>query len=169
MTKNNQENWRILNEELGRQNDDPYIDCMREFMKVSHRMGRYLDDTLNVEGMYRTQKRILFFMLSRNKPVIPTEISRKFHLTVDSITTAINGLDKMGLTRSYRSRADRRVRKVTLTAEGFKMIEKLLPLRRSALTQLLSDFSEEEIGVFLDFFQRIFDQLGHHKEQLYGQ
>lgn len=66
----------------------------------------------------------------------------------------------MGLTRSYRSKKDRRVRKVTLTEKGLEMVEKSLPLRYLTLSEITSCFNEEEIKIFSGYIQRISNQMG---------
>ena len=157
--KNNTKNWQLLAAEVQLQNDDPYIKCLRELMKLSHFLSKYLDAKLSVYGLNRTQRRIIVFIVRRRESMTPTELSKLTLLTIDTINKSIDSLDKMGLTRSYRSKKDRRVRRVTLTEKGLEMIEKNLPLRYEALSQVMGCLSEGEIKTCLSYIQRLLDQV----------
>ena len=157
--KNNNKKWQTLAAEVQTQNKNPYIKCLRDFMKLSHFLGKYLDTKLGVYGLNRTQRRIIIFIVRQSEPMTPTQLSKLTLLTIDSINKSIDNLDKMGLTRSYRSRKDRRVRKVTLTEKGLEMIENSLPIRQEALSQAMGCFSDGEIKTFSGYIQRALDQI----------
>jgi len=141
------------------------IKCLREFMKLTHVMHAYISLKFNGYGINRTQRRIIYNILSHKKPMTPTEISKMIPLTIDTINKSIDNLDKMGLTRSYRSRKDRRVRRVTLTEKGLEMIEKSLPLRHETLSQVMSCFSKGQIKTLSGYIQRLLDQISRLMEQ----
>lgn len=162
--RNNNKKWQTLAAEVQRQNENPYLKCLREFMKLSHLLGKYLDTKLGVYGLNRTQRRIISFIVCRSKPMTPTELSKLTTLTIDSINKSIDNLDKMGLTRSYRYRKDRRVRKVTLTEKGLEMIENSLPLRQEVLSQAMGCFNPDEIKTFSEYIQRTLNQISRLSE-----
>lgn len=157
--KNNNKKWKTLAAEVQIQNENASIKCLRYFMKLSHLLSKYLDTKLGIYGLNRTQRRIIIFIVRRSEPMTPTELSKLTTLTIDSINKSIDNLDKMGLTRSYRYRKDRRVRKVTLTEKGLEMIENSLPLRHEILSQAMGCFNADEIETFSEYIQRTIDQI----------
>ena len=155
----NKEKWERLSVDVQHQNDELNIKTVREFMRLSHLLDKYLDAQLGVYGLNRTQRRIVIFILCNNGPMTPTELSKLSLLTLDTINKSIDNLDKMGLTRSYRSRKDRRVRNVVLTEAGLEMLDKTMPLRYKTFTKIMSCFKEDERKLFYSYIERFIGQL----------
>ena len=140
-------------------NEEIKLKSMIEFMRLSHLMDKYLDSTLGTFGLNRTQRRLINFILYKNESMTPTELSKLSLLTIDAVNKSIDNLDKKGLTRSYRSKKDRRLRKVTLTEKGLEIIEKTLPVRNETFEQAMTCFNEKEIKTFLNYMQRLESQI----------
>ena len=160
---NNTKKWKALAAEVQTQNEQPYVKGLRFFIRISHFLDKYISANLCIHGLNQTQIRILIFTVAQVRPVTPTELSKITYLTLDTINKSVDNLDKMGLTRSYRSRKDRRVRKVTLTEKGLDLIEKHLPLRHEVFSNFMSCFSDLEIKTFSDYLERIIDSTGMDK------
>lgn len=151
--------WRALAEEIQRQNDQLEMKCLRDFMKLSHLIEKYFDVKLNDDQLNRTQRRVLVYILAYQRPMTPTELSRLFYLNVDTINKSVDSLDKLGLTRSYRSRTDRRVRKVALTDKGLDVMEKTLPQRQAVFSRVMGGLDEKSLEIFLEYTQKLLNQV----------
>ena len=158
MTNNNEKKEQLA-EHIKQKNEEIKLKSMIEFMRLSHLIDKYLDSTLGVFGLNRTQRRLINFILSKNESMTPTELSKLSLLTIDAVNKSIDNLDKKGLTRSYRSKKDRRLRKVALTDKGLEIIEKTLPVRNETFEQAMTCFNEKEIKTFLNYMQRLEDQI----------
>ena len=112
------EKLESLAENLRNQHQDLRVDNAFHFLRIS----RILDDYLNVEfrktGLNRTQVIILHFLLANGGTMTPTEAKYIAFRSNNAISKSLDSLDKRGLTRSSRSKKDRRQRKVTLTEKG---------------------------------------------------
>ena len=164
--RTNNQRWQLLADKVKQQNEETKIRCLREFMKLTHVMHAYISLKFNGYGINRTQRRIIYNILSHKKPMTPTEISKRIPLTIDTINKSIDNLDKMGLTRSYHSKKDRRIRMVTLTEKALELFETNLPLRHEALSQSMDCFSEGEIETLTDYLQRLLEQINYLMEQV---
>lgn len=150
---------------IQQQNEDPNVNSLLQFLKLSHLMDKYLDATIGVHGLNRTQRRIISFIQSKNESMTPTELSKLSLLTIDAVNKSIDNLDKLGLTRSYRSKKDRRARRVSLTEKGLEFIEKSMPLRHETFSTVMNCLSEREIKIFTNYMQRLIDQINSLTEK----
>jgi len=155
------EKWHLLAKKLQNQNRESHVRSFRDFLTLSHIVDKYLDAKLSADGINRTQRMILLFILSKCGFMTPTEISRRTLRTVDTVNKSIDGLDKMGITKSSQSKKDRRIRKVTLTEKGLNLAEKTLPARYLAFSQAMDCFTKEEAMIFQSLLKRLREQLIH--------
>lgn len=66
------------------------------------------------------------------------EVARKLLLSTANITTVMQNLEKAGLIRRERDSADQRVVRVSITATGRNLVEKILPVH---VAGIVADFS----------------------------
>ncbi|OGO23005.1 MAG: hypothetical protein A2144_12480 [Chloroflexi bacterium RBG_16_50_9] len=155
------EKWLLLAKNLQNQNKELHVRSFRDFLTLSHITDKYLDTNLSADGINRTQRMIILFILSKCGFMTPTEISRRTLRTLDTVNKSIDGLDKMGITKSYHSKKDRRKREVTLTEKGLNLAEKTLPARYLAFSQAMDCFTKEEVKTFQSLLKRLREQIIH--------
>jgi len=153
------EKWHLLAKKLQNQHKESHVRSFRDFLTLSHIVDKYLDIKLSADGINRTQRMIILFILSKCGFMTPTEISRRTLRTVDTVNKSIDGLDKMGITKSSQSKKDRRIRKVTLTEKGLNLAEKTLPARYLAFSQAMDCFSKEESMIFQSLLKRLTENI----------
>ncbi len=68
---------------------------------------------------------ILHTLMSTGEPMSPSELNRYLTIEGTSISVVIDGIERRGLIQRRRSRADRRVVKVRLIAEGRLLLSKI--------------------------------------------
>ena len=76
-----------------------------------------------------------------------------------AMTRLLDQIEDRGLMCRERSKADRRVVHLALTAEGRVAIARLMPKIDGLWEDLLEDFSVEEIAVFKSLLRRLVDRL----------
>lgn len=76
-----------------------------------------------------------------------SEIARRLSITVSTLTTNMNGLEKKGYIVRTRSVEDKRVVYVTLTEKGKKAFYHHRDFHRKMIRALVKDLNEEDMGV----------------------
>lgn len=84
-------------------------------------------------------------------------IGRKILKSSGNVTTVIDNLCRLGLVTREEDPSDRRVRRVVLTAEGRRRVERVLPDHVRRVTAAFACLSPEEQSVLADLLRR----LGH--------
>ncbi len=153
------EKWLELAEIVDEQNRQPELACIRKYMRLSHMLGKYLEASLRGYGINRTQMRLLLHILANKAPLTPTELSKLSLLTIDAVNKSVDRLDKAGITRSYRSRTDRRVRKVTLTDKGLEILENAQAVRQQQFADIVGCLDAEELDQFSHYLGRVVQNL----------
>ena len=76
-----------------------------------------------------------------------SEIARRLSITVSTLTTNMNGLEKKGYIVRTRSVEDKRVVYVTLTEKGKKAFYHHRDFHRKMIRALVKDLNEEDMEV----------------------
>jgi DNA-binding MarR family transcriptional regulator len=152
--------WKKLAEKFCEQNKEFRIRAFRNILELSHLTEKFLDFRLSSnDGVNHTQRIIILLILEKGQSMTPTELSKITLRSVDTLNKSIDGLNKMGLTRSYQSRKDRRIRKVLLTEKGLEFAEKSLPIRYVEFTKAMSCFSDKEVEIFEQLSTRMIENM----------
>src|SRR5256714_15636795 len=99
---------------------DP-VHCWLVWMKAFQAAAKYLYAGLRETGIDDTDFRILEALLNKG-PLPVNSIGPKVFLTPGSISVAVDRLVERGLVSRVESPEDRRVRVVSLTAKGKRLI-----------------------------------------------
>ncbi len=76
-----------------------------------------------------------------------TQIAKRLRITISTLTTAINKLEKRNLVEKVRDEDDKRIIKVKLTSKGKIVAEKHDDVRARMVGKITGDFEEEELEV----------------------
>ena len=139
MFKNNEE-FKELTEVLQEQHNDLHIRNSFGLLRTAGLMDKFLDLGYRKTKLKRIQILILSFMLANGGVMTPTELKTKVFRSDNAISKTLDNLDKLGLTRSSGTKADRRLRKVTLTDKGMKTIREFLPTRADLFIKATDKF-----------------------------
>ncbi len=153
------EKWYQLAKRLEKQRKELKIRSFRDFLYLTHLIEKYLDAQLSNDSINRTQRMIILFILLKCEFMTPTELSRISLHSVDRINKSIDALDKMGITKSYHSNKDRRIRKVTLTEKGLDLVEMILPIEHRVFSQAMHSFTKEDMRVFRSLLKQQKEQI----------
>ena len=105
-------------------------------------------------GITGTQASMLF-MIAVGKCSTAAELAREYGIDASAVTRLLDRVEKRGLLSRVRSVEDRRVVRLELTDEGRALAERLPPIFRSVLDQVLDGFTPEEVGFLKSMLRRI--------------
>jgi DNA-binding MarR family transcriptional regulator len=91
--------------------------------------------------------------------VTATDICRDYRHDQGALTRVIDQLETRGLLERQRSTEDRRVVQLTLTAQGRKTVESLIPVVVERLNTALDGFSVAEVGELTRLLGKIVSRL----------
>jgi DNA-binding MarR family transcriptional regulator len=94
-----------------------------------------------------------------------TELARQSRSTLANITHKTKSLEEAGYLRREISHQDRRIWKLSLTAEGRRLLDSVESYYEKAVNRLFSEFSEKELETTLDLLIR----TRQHLELMLGQ
>jgi MarR family 2-MHQ and catechol resistance regulon transcriptional repressor len=155
----------LLAKRLRVQANDLKFDNFLSFIYTSEIVNRYLDNELKKFGINRTQMGILHILIARGGILTPTELSRRITRSKHATTKSIDSLEVLGLTKSARTRSDRRLRKVTITEKGLDLVEQTMSLRHKIGSQAMQFLNDKEA----EKFQNILRRFRKHVIELAGQ
>jgi len=76
------------------------------------------------------------------------ELAKELHCNASNMTGLIDRMTENGWVYREHSKEDRRVWLIKSTDKGKKMKEKLLPIHKNNMSQIMQRLSDEEIGEF---------------------
>jgi DNA-binding MarR family transcriptional regulator len=89
----------------------------------------------------------------------PTELSRRIFRTRHSITSMVDTLERQGLVRREANLKDRRSINVTLTPEGKRLFERMVPVGYEISQKALSCLDDDEVVVLKTLLRRVREHL----------
>jgi len=111
-----------------------------------NRVERALPDGLSQAGFD-----VLVHLATHGRDENPAALARTFQLTKGAITNTLQRLEAQGCVRMESEAADRRRKRVSLTAEGQAVLSAALVATRPVMDQLRSRFTEAEFEAALPF------------------
>ena len=118
-------------------------------------LNKYLENHMSKLGFNPIRYNILGNLVTHGGRMKPTDISKRVMRSKTTLTRVIDGLEKDGLVRREPIGEDRRIREVTITAKGIKLIEDTMPVRREVTDKAMSCLTREQTNQ-LDALIRIF-------------
>jgi MarR family 2-MHQ and catechol resistance regulon transcriptional repressor len=122
---------------------DP-IHCWLVLVKAFQAASKYLYAGLAETGIDDTDFRILEALLNKG-PLPVNAIGPKVFLTAGSISTAVDRLVERGLVSRVESSEDRRVRVVSLTPKGKRLIAPVFRKHAAEIKKVFADASPKEL------------------------
>jgi len=107
------------------------------FMRGANKVYKSLN--IDFESRFFT---VFYLIFTQGKPLSISEISSALNITHPAVIQAAQMLTKKGLIDSYQDDADRRIRRLTLTAKGKRLADYLIPI--------WNDFEEATAELFKD-------------------
>lgn len=157
--KKDKEKLVSLAERLKSQHQDLNVYNFLSFIYTADVVNKYMETEIRKTGLDRTKLGILHFLLANNSTMTPTELSNSTLRSKDTITKAIDILDKLGLTRSTRSRSDRRLRKVSITSKGLDLMERFMPIRQQLFARAMGFLKPEDARAIRSILKQVREHI----------
>lgn len=130
-------------------------EALRDFYIRSHRA---LDKLMAGQGATIARIKIMSF-IRRDGKVRSTDLVEAFGFAPRTITEAVDGLEREGLVERSADAADRRVKYISLTELGKKVLCASEPVRKQFGDQLFEVLSEKEIAQLTMLLGRLNERL----------
>ena len=122
-----------------------------------------MDKSLKAIGMDSSRWRVGLLLYKHEELKIST-ISNESIMRVPTVTKIVQRMEKEGLVTVHKQESDGRVRLVRLTSQGRSQIEMIVEQTASLFETTFSEFSVEEMEIFLDLNKRLFNSLNSFSE-----
>jgi MarR family 2-MHQ and catechol resistance regulon transcriptional repressor len=139
---------------------DP-VHCWLVLVKAFQAASKYLYAGLAETGIDDTDFRILEALLNKG-PLPVNTIGPRVYLTPGSISTAVDRLVVRGLVSRVESPEDRRIRVVSLTPKGERLIEPIFRKHAAEIRKAFADASPKELRAL----ETILKKIGKRAENL---
>lgn len=98
----------------------------------------------------------------------PSELARHTGLSSGATTATLDRLEKSGLIERQPNPDDRRGTLIVLVKTGAEKVERWFASSRQAQNELVASFSEEQLAVLSDFFERSARMWDDKRSKLVG-
>ena len=132
---------------------DP-VHCWLVLVKAFQAASKYLYAGLAETGIDDTDFRILEALLNKG-PLPVNTIGPKVFLTPGSISTAVERLVERGLVSRVESPEDRRIRVVSLTPKGKRLIAPVFRKHAAEIRRVLADAGPKELRALATTLKKI--------------
>ena len=105
---------------------------------------------------------IMHTLMATGDPMSPSELNRYLTIEGTSISVVIDGIERRGLIQRRRSRADRRVVKLRLTAEGRALLDKIDTQIGRLINKIFSTLTASERRQLIALCRKIRDASVTH-------
>lgn len=126
-------------------------EALRDFYLRSHRA---LDRLMAAQGASLARFKMMIF-IKRNDKVRSADLAEAFGFAPRTITEAVDGLERDGLVERVMDSADRRVKYISLTELGKKVLCSSEPIRERFGDQLFEVLNKQEIGQLTQLLGRL--------------
>lgn len=135
------------------------------FIRVLFHIIKDLEET-HVDDLELSGPRInlLFRLLmeeerGNTQGLTPSELSHNQHVTRNTISALLNGLEEQGLIVRELDKEDRRLFRIRLTDKARKTLHRIIPERLAFIHELVSGLSVEEQQQLVTLMAKLFDSI----------
>jgi DNA-binding MarR family transcriptional regulator len=122
-------------------------------------LTRYLEVELRRHEATLIKFNIMSTLFKNGGEMTPSEIAESVFREKNSITAAINTLEREGVVRREPSTDDRRSVKVIITDEGWKKANRLSPVAQELSREALSCIEKEQLEILVGNMRTIRESL----------
>lgn len=119
------------------------------------------NELYKLDDLYPSHVQILL-LLSKNKQLTMSEISKEIHVINSNLTPLVDKLIKLGYLKRQPSKKDRRVVHISLTASGKKQVEKHKQYAIGYLEEQFEKIDEDKLKALEEHLNGINDILEIH-------
>ncbi len=122
--------------------ENALLPCLGKTHKLIH---LYCNEKYKEGGIdLRSQQAILLNIIAANDGLVQNDLAFFTNRDKTTLTRLINSLETKDLVQRISSKSDKRKKKIFITDEGRKMIDRIRPIIKNAMQDLESGVTEEE-------------------------
>lgn len=141
---------------------EPYPEDLKKLIHQFRHIGRYhgqlLDRATSKEGIYKTQFMVLAEVF-HHPGISQKDLSEHMDISPPSLTGTVKRLEEMGYIRREEDEKDNRMKLIYMTPEGERRLKGTWKRFIEVDAKMFDDFSEQEMQMLQDFFDRMFKNL----------
>ena len=126
-----------------------FYDVLRKFLAIEYRK----------HGSSSMRIMVMSTLYFNGGSMSPTEISKRISRTRHSITSMVDTLERQGLLQREPNLKDRRSINVTLTPEGKRLLERMMPVGYEIAQRALACLNDDEVMELKTLLKRIREHL----------
>ena len=138
---------------------DRAIELSGYFQVVAERLHGVKKNNPETSGVISAQESQLLLNVGTQEALTMSEIANALQLTLSSVTALVDKLEAKTIVARQRSLEDRRIVRVSLTAEGRKFYDLIEGAQREISMSVLKVLSREEQDMLLVLFRKIAAKL----------
>ena len=142
---------------------DPIVNAYVLLLNTSDIVSRSAEIELSKLGITSTQYAVLVTLSVCPQPPTLTELGQRLFRTKNNLTTVIDNMERDGLVKRIRDKADRRAIRVMVTEKGAELFASVRAPSRELVYQTMSCYNQEDVSRLSELLQRI---RRHTLEQL---
>lgn len=136
-----------LQHELGLQ--DPFKDVRHEavlnVVRTSNLLSAVAAQLFRQFELTEAQFNVLFSLKFAGGDITQAELGKRLVVTRASVTSVLDKLESKGLVQRVDVPGNRRIHHVRLTKAGTELIDRVEPVYREEVHEVLSDFDEDDL------------------------
>jgi DNA-binding MarR family transcriptional regulator len=138
---------------------DRAIELSGYFQVVGERLHGVKKNNPETSGVVSAQESQLLLSVGTKEALKMSEIAKALQLTLSSVTALVDKLEAKAFVTRQRSLEDRRIVRVSLTAEGRKLYDLVEHAQRELSMSVLKMLSREEQDMLLALFRKVAAKL----------
>ncbi|MGW0709665.1 MarR family winged helix-turn-helix transcriptional regulator [Streptomyces sp. NPDC002643] len=145
--------WAVTRPDL----DTTAMEVFGRVYRLARTLGDRMDKAYARFGISRGEFDVLATLRRSGEPyaLSPRELSSTLMLTTGGMTGRLDKLERAGLLRRSPDPHDRRALRVTLTDEGFRLVDRAVEAGLAEQTAALSHLDAEQAGHLADLLRRL--------------
>lgn len=145
--------WAVARPDL----DTTAMEVFGRVFRLSRAMGDRMEKAYERFGISRGEFDVLATLRRSGEPyaLSPRQLSATLMLTTGGMTGRLDKLERAGLLRRSPDPHDRRGLQVTLTDEGFRVVDEAVGAGLAVQTEALSALNDEQAGQLADLLRQL--------------
>lgn len=145
--------------EVGKRTDKTPLGTLLSVLMSFEVLERYLEVELRRYDATLIRFHIMSTLFKNGGEMTPSEIAESVFREKNSITAAINTMERQGVVRREPSPNDRRSVKVVITDKGWKEANQLNPVAQELSREVLSYIDKEQVEVLVGIMRTMRESL----------
>lgn len=115
-------------------------------------------------GLTEAQFNVLFALKYKEREWTQSDLGRRLVVTRASVTSVLDKLEEKKLVKRSRVEGNRRIYHVNLTAKGLALVDRVEPIYRKDIHQVLDGLCQRDLRQLIGLLERVREQAASRGE-----